>query len=117
MTWRALPCGYVRVTAAEEGERLIEERIAIAQAGEAAEGSTLYVTLEPCSHFGASGPCADAVAEAGVARVVSAIEDPNPRVKGQGHARLRSGGVAVTIGPGADRARPRKRTRPPYAPT
>jgi diaminohydroxyphosphoribosylaminopyrimidine deaminase / 5-amino-6-(5-phosphoribosylamino)uracil reductase len=81
------------------------ERIAIAQAGAAARGSTLYVTLEPCSHFGASPPCADAVVEAGVARVVSAIEDPNPSVAGRGHARLRSGGVAVTVGPGANRAR------------
>ena len=57
-------------------------------AGEAARGATLYVTLEPCSHVGKSPPCADAIIAAGIARVVSAIEDPNPEVAGQGHARL-----------------------------
>ena len=87
------------------GGRPHAERVAIAEAGEAARGATLYVTLEPCSHFGASPPCADAIVEAGVRRVVSAIEDPNPEVRGQGHARLRAAGVAVTVGPGADEAR------------
>ena len=62
------------------GGRPHAERIAIGQAGEAARGATLYVTLEPCSHFGASPPCVDAVIAAGVARVVSAMEDPNPLV-------------------------------------
>ena len=81
------------------------ERIALDEAGEAARGSTLYVTLEPCSHFGASPPCADAIVEAGVERVVSAMEDPNPLVGGQGHARLRAKGIAVTVGPGAAQAR------------
>ena len=87
------------------GGRPHAERIALAGAGEAAHGATLYVTLEPCAHFGASPPCADAVIEAGVARVVSAIEDPNPEVAGQGHARLRAAGIAVTVGPGAEQAR------------
>jgi len=73
----------------------------LARAGEAARGATLYVTLEPCSHFGKSPPCADAVIAAGITRVVSAIEDPNPEVAGQGHARLRAAGITVDIGPGA----------------
>lgn len=81
------------------------ERIAMDQAGETVRGSTLYVTLEPCSHFGASSPCADAIVEAGVSRVVSAMEDPNPLVGGQGHARLRAAGIPVSIGAGAEQAR------------
>ncbi len=87
------------------GGRPHAERIAIAEAGEAARGATLYVTLEPCSHFGVTGPCVDAVIAAGVARVVSAIEDPNPLVGGQGHARLKAAGVAVSVGVGAVQAR------------
>ena len=87
------------------GGRPHAERIAIAEAGEAARGATLYVTLEPCSHFGASPPCVDAIIAAGVARVVSAMEDPNPLVGGQGHARLRAAGIAVSVGAGAAQAR------------
>ena len=87
------------------GGRPHAERIAIDQAHEAARGATLYVTLEPCSHFGASGPCVDAVIAAGVARVVSAMEDPNPLVGGQGHALLRAAGIAVSVGAGAAQAR------------
>ena len=87
------------------GGRPHAERIAINQAGEAARGSTLYVTLEPCSHFGASPPCADAIVEAGVDRAVSAMEDPNPFVGGRGHARLRAAGIAVSVGIGAVQAR------------
>jgi len=87
------------------GGRPHAEPIAIAEAGEAARGATLYVTLEPCSHHGKSPPCAEAVVKAGVARVVSAMEDPNPEVAGQGHARLRAAGIAVTVGPGAEQAR------------
>ncbi len=71
---------------------------ALKRAGEAARGATLYVTLEPCSHHGKSPPCADAVIAAGIARVVSAIEDPNPEVAGQGHARLRAAGIVVDVG-------------------
>ncbi len=87
------------------GGRPHAEALAIAQAGDAARGATLYVTLEPCSHTGVSPPCADAVIAAGVARVVSAIEDPNPKVAGQGHARLRAAGIRVDVGLGADQAR------------
>ena len=89
----------------QPGGRPHAEVEALRHAGEAARGATLYVTLEPCSHFGKSPPCADAVIAAGVSRVVSAIEDPNPEVAGQGHARLRAAGIAVEIGLGADQAR------------
>ena len=85
----------------QPGGRPHAEPEALARAGEAARGATLYVTLEPCSHVGKSPPCADAVIAAGIARVVSAIEDPNPEVAGQGHARLRAAGITVDIGPGA----------------
>jgi diaminohydroxyphosphoribosylaminopyrimidine deaminase/5-amino-6-(5-phosphoribosylamino)uracil reductase len=87
------------------GGRPHAERVAIAEAGELAHGATLYVTLEPCSHFGASPPCVDAIIAAGVTRVVSAMEDPNPLVAGQGHARLREAGIAVSVGAGAAQAR------------
>ena len=86
------------------GGRPHAERIAIEQAGKAARGATLYVTLEPCSHFGVSAPCVDAVIAAGVGRVVSAMEDPNPLVAGQGHARLREAGIGVSVGAGAAQA-------------
>ena len=89
----------------QTGGRPHAEVEALHRAGPAARGSTLYVTLEPCSHYGKSPPCADAVIAAGVARVVSAIEDPNPEVAGAGHARLRAAGIAVDIGVGADEAR------------
>ena len=88
----------------QPGGRPHAEPEALARAGEAARGATLYVTLEPCSHFGKSPPCADAVIAAGITRVVSAIEDPNPEVAGQGHARLRAAGITVDIGPGAAEA-------------
>jgi diaminohydroxyphosphoribosylaminopyrimidine deaminase / 5-amino-6-(5-phosphoribosylamino)uracil reductase len=85
----------------QPGGRPHAEPEALARAGEAARGATLHVTLEPCSHFGKSPPCADAIIAAGIARVVSAIEDPNPEVAGQGHARLRAAGITVDIGLGA----------------
>ena len=85
----------------QPGGRPHAEPEALRRAGEAARGATLYVTLEPCSHVGKSPPCADAIMAAGIARVVSAIEDPNPEVAGQGHARLRAAGIAVEIGLGA----------------
>jgi diaminohydroxyphosphoribosylaminopyrimidine deaminase/5-amino-6-(5-phosphoribosylamino)uracil reductase len=85
----------------QPGGRPHAEPEALQRAGNAARGATLYVTLEPCSHVGKSPPCADAIIAAGIARVVSAIEDPNPEVAGQGHARLRAAGIAVDIGPGA----------------
>jgi diaminohydroxyphosphoribosylaminopyrimidine deaminase/5-amino-6-(5-phosphoribosylamino)uracil reductase len=86
------------------GGRPHAERILIDQAGEGARGATLYVTLEPCSHFGVSPPCIDAIIAAGVTRVVSAMEDPNPLVAGQGHAQLRAAGIAVSVGVGAAQA-------------
>jgi len=88
----------------QPGGRPHAEPEALGRAGEAARGATLYVTLEPCSHFGKSPPCADAIVAAGIARVVSAIEDPNPEVAGQGHARLRAAGITVDIGLGAAEA-------------
>jgi diaminohydroxyphosphoribosylaminopyrimidine deaminase / 5-amino-6-(5-phosphoribosylamino)uracil reductase len=91
--------------ATASGGRPHAERIAIDEAGNSARGATLYVTLEPCSHFGASSPCADLIVAAGVERVVSAMEDPNPLVGGRGHARLRAAGIAVSVGAGAAQAR------------
>jgi len=85
----------------QPGGRPHAEPVALSRAGEAARGATLYVTLEPCSHVGKSPPCADAIIAAGIARVVSAIEDPNPEVAGQGHAKLRAAGITVDIGLGA----------------
>jgi len=87
-----------------DGGRPHAEADALAQAGEAARGATAYVTLEPCAHFGSSPPCADALIAAGVAKVVSAIEDPYPEVNGQGHARLRAAGIMVEVGEGATEA-------------
>ena len=73
--------------------------------GQSSRGATVHVTLEPCSHHGRTPPCCDALIEAGVARVVFAVEDPNPLVAGQGGARLRAAGIAVESGPLADESR------------
>lgn len=86
------------------GGRPHAEPQALQRAGDAARGATLYVTLEPCSHHGKTPPCADAIVAAGIARVVSAIEDPNPAVAGQGHAKLRAAGIKVDVGLGAEEA-------------
>src|SRR3954463_16671549 len=82
----------------QPGGRPHAEVEALKQAKRAAGGGTLYATLEPCSHTGKSPPCADAIIKAGIKRVVSAIEDPNPEVAGQGHERLRGKGIAVEVG-------------------
>lgn len=81
------------------------EATALALAGDAAAGSTVYVTLEPCSHHGRTPPCADALVSAGVARVVVGVADPDPQVSGRGLDRLRSAGVAVEVGVGASAVR------------
>ena len=71
---------------------------ALRQAGEKADGATLYVTLEPCAHHGRTPPCADAVIEAGVSRVIACHRDPDPRVAGAGFERLRAAGIEVEVG-------------------
>jgi len=87
--------GFEGVTDGRTGPHA--EVMAIAAAGEATVGATLYVTLEPCSHHGVTGPCADAVIEAGIARVVIGVTDPDPKVAGEGIARLRSAGIEVEV--------------------
>src|SRR5436305_1370350 len=89
----------------QPGGRPHAETEALARAGAAARGATLYTTLEPCSHHGKTPPCADAIAAAGIARVVSALVDPNPEVAGAGHWRLAERGILVEVGVGADEAR------------
>jgi diaminohydroxyphosphoribosylaminopyrimidine deaminase/5-amino-6-(5-phosphoribosylamino)uracil reductase len=73
------------------------EAIALSEAGESARGATLYITLEPCSHQGRTPPCAEALIEAGVERVVAAMQDPNPLVSGRGFLRLQEAGVEVEV--------------------
>ncbi|MEQ8285347.1 bifunctional diaminohydroxyphosphoribosylaminopyrimidine deaminase/5-amino-6-(5-phosphoribosylamino)uracil reductase RibD [Thalassospira sp.] len=89
----------------QPGGRPHAERVALDMAGDLARGATAYVTLEPCSHFGKSPPCASGLIEAGVKRVVSALTDPDPRVSGRGHTMLMDAGIQVDVGLFADIAR------------
>ena len=87
-----------------KGGRPHAEAEALAEAGGRARGATCYVSLEPCSHHGRTPPCAESLVTAGIARVVSAIEDPDGRVSGRGHTILRDAGIEVVVGVGADAA-------------
>ena len=89
------------------------EAMALAEAGLLAAGATLYCTLEPCSHHGQTPPCADALVEAGIARAVVALEDPNPLVLGRGLKRLAAGGVDVRLA-GEEWARRARRQNAPF---
>ena len=82
----------------QDGGRPHAERVALDEAGDLSRGATMYVTLEPCSHHGKTPPCANAIVAAGIARVVSALEDPDPRVAGQGYEILRNAGMTVVTG-------------------
>jgi diaminohydroxyphosphoribosylaminopyrimidine deaminase/5-amino-6-(5-phosphoribosylamino)uracil reductase len=88
----------------QPGGRPHAETEALKRAGKAARGATLYATLEPCSHQGKTPPCVDAIIRAGIARVVSALDDPNPQVAGQGYAKLRERGIVVETGLCAEEA-------------
>ena len=89
----------------QPGGRPHAETEALRMAGEAAKGATAYVTLEPCAHHGRTGPCAEALAKAGVVRVLTAVEDPDPRVSGGGYAILRTAGITVVTGLCAEQAK------------
>ena len=89
----------------QPGGRPHAETEALKRAGDRARGKTVYVTLEPCAHFGKTPPCADALISSGVKRVVVGIEDPDSRTAGQGIARLRAAGIEVETGLMADEAR------------
>ena len=89
----------------QPGGRPHAETEALARAGDAAQGATCYVTLEPCAHEGKTGPCADALVRAGIARAVVALEDPDPRVAGRGIATLEAAGIEVARGCMEDEAR------------
>jgi diaminohydroxyphosphoribosylaminopyrimidine deaminase / 5-amino-6-(5-phosphoribosylamino)uracil reductase len=88
----------------QPGGRPHAETVALEQAGAAARGATVYVTLEPCSHHGQTPPCADALVGAGIARAVVALEDPDPRVNGKGIAMLRDAGIDARVGVEKDAA-------------
>lgn len=110
--WPNPPVGCVIVkdgvaiaeAATHPGGRPHAERKALEQAKSGAKGAMLYVTLEPCCHWGKTPPCVDAIIEVGVSRVVCAIQDPDPRVNGGGFANLRDAGVDVAVGLCADEA-------------
>ena len=109
-TWPNPSVGAVVVAGAAGQERIVgqgatapggrphAEPLALEMAGAAARGATLYVTLEPCSHHGRTPPCTDAIIASGVARVVTAIADPDPRVAGRGHGLIEAAGIALTTG-------------------
>lgn len=104
--WPNPPVGCVIVkhgdvvseAATHPGGRPHAERKAIEQAGQMADGATLFVTLEPCCHWGKTPPCTDAIIHAGISRVVCAVQDPDPRVNGGGFATLRAAGIDVVVG-------------------
>lgn len=100
---RVLGQGYTQAAGGPHAE-VVALRDAKAR-GHEVRGGTAWVTLEPCAHVGRTGPCCEALAQAGVARVVASLVDPNPKVAGQGLARLRAAGIAVETGPGADESR------------
>lgn len=89
----------------QPGGRPHSEAIALQRAGASAKGGTLYVTLEPCNHYGKTPPCTEAIIAAGISRVVGTLEDPDPRVSGSGYDRLRQAGITVELGLMADEAR------------
>ena len=99
----SIGCGFTQQPGGPHAE-IVALRDAAA-AGHSTAGATAWVTLEPCSHHGRTGPCCDALIEAGITKVVASIADPNPLVSGQGFARLRAAGIAVEIGPGAAESR------------
>ncbi|MDQ0316048.1 diaminohydroxyphosphoribosylaminopyrimidine deaminase/5-amino-6-(5-phosphoribosylamino)uracil reductase [Amorphus orientalis] len=116
-TWPNPAVGTVIVQQGASGPRVVAhgwtdiggrphaEVRALADAGEDAKGATCYVTLEPCAHYGRTGPCSSALVAAGVGRVVSALDDPNPLVFGRGLKRIAAAGIEVTSGVGSAQAR------------
>ena len=98
-----LGCGSTQRAGGPHAE-IMALRDAQARGGDV-RGATAYVTLEPCSHQGRTGPCCEALVAAGIRRVVASLQDPNPKVAGQGFARLRAAGVDVVVGPGAQASR------------
>lgn len=92
-------CGHILGRGTHRyAERKHAEILAMEEAGEQARGNTLYLNLEPCSHTGRTGPCAEAIIRAGIARVVCSMEDPNPLVSGRGFQMLRDAGIEVSVG-------------------
>lgn len=100
---RLLGSGHTQRTGGPHAE-IVALRDAQAR-GHDVRGATAHVTLEPCAHQGRTGPCCDALIAAGIQRVVASLTDPNPKVAGEGFARLRAAGVAVDVGPGAAESR------------